>query len=156
MTTSKPAKPLLLLAAILIAAMPMAADVPVPMDVPIYIAGFDVCSGEYVHLSGIAHVVMSVTIDANSAHLIGLVNERLGGNGVSTGASYVADGMTHVDSYVDIDPVIHTGQATLLFSARVIGLGSIPNASVQQLFHVTVNANGNTTVQVSHSQMFCQ
>ena len=156
MTTSKSAKSVLLLAAILIAAMPIAADVPVPMDVPIYITGFDVCSGETVQLSGIAHVVMSVTIDANSAHLIGLVNEHLEGNGMTTGASYVADGMAHVDSYVDIDPVTHTGEATILISARIIGQGSIPNTSEQQLVHVTVNANGNITATVSHHQIVCQ
>ena len=155
MTTSKPAKPLLLLAAILIAAMPMAADVPVPMDVPIYIAGFDVCSGEYVHLSGIAHVVMSVTIDANSAHLIGLVNEHLDGNGLTTGARYVADAMAHVDSNVDIDPVTNTGEATILISARINGQGSIPNTSEQQLVHVTVNANGIVSAVFSDEMLIC-
>ena len=59
MTTSKPTKPFPLLAAMLIAAMPMAADKPVTTDVPMDITDFDFCSGEEVHLSGVAEVSMS-------------------------------------------------------------------------------------------------
>jgi len=156
MTTSKPAKSVLILAAILIGAMPIAADVPVFMDVPIDITDFNICSGEDVHLSGIAQVLTSVTIGSNRAHLVGLVNEHLEGNGLTTGARYVADAMAHVDSNVDIDPVTNTGEATILISARIIGQGSIPNTSEQQLVHVTVNANGTVTARVSHFQMVCQ
>jgi hypothetical protein len=156
MTTSKPAKPVLLLAAMLIAAMPIAADIPVFTAVPIDVTDFDICSGEDVHLSGIAKVLISVTIDSNRAHIVSLVNEHLEGNGLSTGARYIADAMAHVDSNVDIDPVTHTGEATILISARIIGQGSIPNTSEQQLVHVTVNANGNVTARVSHLQIVCQ
>jgi hypothetical protein len=156
MTPSKPAKPLLLLAAMLIAAMPTAADVPVITYVPMDITDIDLCSGEYVHLSGVAQVLTSVTIDSNRAHLVGLVNEHLEGNGLSTGARYVADAMAHVDSNVDIDPVTNTGEATILISARINGQGSIPNTSEQQLVHVTVNANGDVTARVSHHRIVCQ
>jgi hypothetical protein len=156
MTTSKTARPVLLLAAMWIAAMPIAANIPVTMDVPIDITDFNICSGEQVHLSGIAEVSMSVTIDANTAHIVSLVNEHLQGNGLSTGASYVADAMAHVDSYTDIDPVTNTGEATILISARITGQGNVPNSSERQLVHVTVNANGNATATVSHVQIVCQ
>ena len=156
MTISKPTKPFLLLAATLIAAMPMAADKPVTTDVPMDITDMDFCSGEEVHLSGVAEVSMSVTIDSNRAHIVGLVNEHLEGSGLSTGASYVADAMAHVDSNADIDPVTNTGEATILISARVNGQGSIPNTSEQQLVHVTMDANGNVSARISHLQMICQ
>ena len=156
MTTSKPAKPFLLLAAMLIAAMPMAADKPVTMDVPIDITDFDICSNEEVHLSGIAEVSIAVTMDANRAHIVSLVNEHLEGNGLTTGARYVADAMAHVDSNADIDPVTNTGEATILISARINAQGSIPNTSEQQLVHVTVNANGNVTSTVNHFKIVCQ
>jgi hypothetical protein len=156
MTTSKSAKPVLLLAAMLIAAVPIAANVPVIMDVPIDIIDVDICSGEAVHLSGIAEVLTSVTISSNMAHIVSLVNEHLVGKGLSTGATYIADAMAHVDSFVDIDPVTNTGEATILISARINGQGSIPNTSEQQLVHVTVNANGTVTARVSHFQMICQ
>jgi hypothetical protein len=156
MKTSTSAKPVLMLAAILIAAMPVAADIPVTMDVPMDITGFDLCSGEEVHLSGIAEVSISVTIDSNRAHIVSLVNEHLEGNGYSTGARYVADAMAHVDSNADIDPITNTGEATILISARINGQGSMPNTSEQQLVHVTVNANGAVTARVSHFQMVCQ
>jgi hypothetical protein len=156
MTTSKFAKPVLLLAAMLIAAVPIAANIPVTMDVPMDITDFDLCSGEEVHLSGIAEVSTSVTIDSNMAHIFGLVNEHLKGIGLSTGASYVADAMALIDAYADIDPVTNTGEATILVSARVTGQGSIPNTSERQLLHVTMNANGNVTARVLHLQMICQ
>ena len=156
MTTSKSAKPVLLLAAMLIAVAPIAANNPVTMDVPMDITDFDLCSGEVVHLSGIAEVSISVTIDANRAHIVSLVNEHLKGIGLSTGASYVADAMAHVDSNADIDPVTNTGEATILISARVNGQGSIPNTSEQQLVHVTMDANGNVSARISHFQMICQ
>src|SRR4029077_21101301 len=101
MTTSKPAQSLLLLAVMLIAAMPTAADVPVIMNVPIDITDFNICSGEYVHLSGIAMVLISVTINSNRAHIVSLVNEHLEGNGLTTGARYIADAMAHDDSNAD-------------------------------------------------------
>jgi hypothetical protein len=153
---SKPTKPVLLLAAMLIAAMPMAADKPVTTDVPMDITDIDFCSGEEVHLSGVAEVSMSVRMDSNRAHIVGLVNEHLEGNGLTTGARYVADAMAHVDSNTDIDPVTNTGEATILISARINGQGSIPNTSEQQLVHVTVNANGNVTATVNHSKIVCQ
>jgi hypothetical protein len=156
MTISKPTKPFLLLAATLIAVTPMAADKPVTTDVPMDITDMDFCSGEEVHLSGVAEVSMSVTIDSNSAHIVGLVNEHLEGSGLSTGATYIADAMAHVDSNADIDPVTNTGEATILISARINAQGSIPNTSEQQLVHVTINANGTTTSTVNHIKIVCQ
>src|SRR5207249_9161381 len=91
MKTSKLTKPALLLAAVLIAAMPLAADKPVTMDVPMDITDFDLCSGEDVHLSGVAEVSMSVRMDSNRAHIIAHVNEHLKGNGLTSGATYLAD-----------------------------------------------------------------
>jgi hypothetical protein len=156
MATSKPAKSVLLLAAMLISAMLVAANPPVTMDIPMDITDFDTCSGEDVHLSGTAEFSMSVTMDSNRAHIVGHVNEHLKGNGLSSGASYVADAMGDVVSNVDIDPVTHTGMETIMISAYVNGQGSIPNTSARQLVHVTVNANGDITATVSDFRFVCQ
>jgi hypothetical protein len=99
---------------------------------------------------------MSATIDSSRAHIVGLVNEHLEGNGLTTGARYVADAMAHVDSNADIEPVTNTGEATILISARINGQGFIPNTSEQQLVHVTIDANGTITSTVNHFKIVCQ
>jgi hypothetical protein len=84
------------------------------------------------------------------------VEEHLVGTGATSGATYTLDATAHAELNIDLDPVTNTGEETLpLAMTQLIGHGGVPNANVQLLIHVTVNADGTVTANFVHIHAAC-
>jgi hypothetical protein len=110
-------------------------------------------AGEYVQLGGSLHVLSHLTISnsGNFAFKQQFQPQGARGTGLTTGDTYHGTGAT-----LEVD---HSGQVgstfTFVNNFRMISTGSAVNFTVHETFHVTVNANGTTTVSVDHYRAVC-
>jgi hypothetical protein len=110
-------------------------------------------AGEYVRLSGSLHTLVHLTISNSGNFTFKQQFQPQGarGTGLTTGDTYRGTGAT-----LEVD---HLGKVGSTFSFvnnfRMIGTGSAVNFTVHETFHVTVNANGTTTVSVDHFRGVC-
>lgn len=115
------------------------------------------CTDEdLVHTAGHLHIKMSYTENAN--RISGKVHfQPMGAKlvGVDTGNEYVGNGMSKESFSAPVDD---QGAATTTFvnNFRVIGKGSAPNLLIHQVGHVTFNANGTVTANVTNSSVECR
>lgn len=123
-----------------------------PFDLVIPAA--DGCSGEDVHVFGDLDITVQTTTDSSGGlhtevHLV----PQLTGVGLSTGLEYIAVGPTHVVTFIN-----GTGASVLsgVNITRLISPGSTDNLVLNQTIHVTVNANGTTTVEFDRVTFVCR
>lgn len=111
-------------------------------------------AGEFVQLAGSLHTVVHLTI-SNSGHFTfkqQFQPQGARGVGGTTGDIYRATGKTQ-----EVDHVGQVGESfTFVNNFRMIGAGQTVNFTVHETFHVTVNANGTTTVFVDHVKGECR
>lgn len=125
-------------------------------DVPFNSLEFVPCAnggaGEVVQLSGTLHVVDHVTATSNGFHIQHHENPQgVTGTGLTTGDSYQATGA------VTFHANLAAGEAaSLTRSFRVIGQGPASNFTVHENDHLTVNANGEVTVDRDDISIECK
>jgi hypothetical protein len=120
------------------------------VDVPCADGG----SGEDVLVSGFLHVLVTATADAkgsvhNTTHFQPF---GVAGTGLTTGDVYRATGLTRDEANGLEAPF----EFTFVNNFRIIGPGKGNNLLVHELFHVTINALGETTVLVDHLSSECK
>jgi len=114
------------------------------------------CNGEEVHLSGELLFIYHVTVDANDAihSAFILVPQNVVGVGAETGVRYRAVGGDREQFYnldADVGPITYTN--TDMFN--LVSQGGSDNFQAKYTFHVTVNANGEITVEVDQYSARC-
>jgi len=113
------------------------------------------CAGEQLEVHFRQQLVVHQTVDADGRlHIHSVINDR--------GTSAV--GLTSGVTYHQVGATTQTVNITEPFPATVtrfnalnlISDGSGPNLLIQQLFHITINANGVETVFINVSAIVCQ
>ncbi|HLZ68647.1 MAG TPA: hypothetical protein VKV26_01940 [Dehalococcoidia bacterium] len=113
------------------------------------------CNGENVTYSGQQHLLISMTINGNTAHIVEHVNVQASGAG-DLGNQYAITATENVSENVDIDPTTATGEVTEVINEQFASQGGAPNFLVQELVHLTVNADGTITAQIGNATAECQ
>ncbi len=112
-------------------------DIVVPAD--------EGCSGEDVHIFGTLDVTIQTTIDTKGKlHVAFHLTPHLTGEGLLTGLEYIPVGPANTIDLVDANG---TRVSKLVNIVNLISKGSAGNLVLQQLVHVTVNANGTVTAE---------
>jgi hypothetical protein len=47
-------------------------------------------------------------------------------------------------------------EETVVSHLKIVGQGALPNEQVNVFYHITVNANGDTTTEVDHTTTKCK
>jgi hypothetical protein len=111
-------------------------------------------AGEVVDLSGSFHVLLHVTLhdDGRFVFKEHFQPQGISGTGEETGDKYQATGVTQ-----DITVQGRVGvTTTAVNNFRIIGQGPGNNLLGHVTFHVTVNANGTATADVSNVRVGCK
>ncbi len=150
----------LVLALIAFAAVPAMAQAityktneKIPIDMWVYIPCAAGGAGEWVVLSGNLHVLSRTTLDGNG----GFHNKShyqpqgISGEGMTTGDKYQGTGVTQ---WQDNGQVGY--EYTYVNNFRIIGQGSGNNYLVHNIFHYTINANGEMTAYVDNVSVECK
>jgi hypothetical protein len=107
------------------------------------------CTGEDVELSGTFHLVSQLQSDGSE---VGHINfQGVSGVGLTSGTKYRA---SSVDSFRLAAPF--PSDITSVRSLRLISPGPEDNLLVMFLFHITVNANGETTAEIEDVNIKCE
>lgn len=127
----------------------------IPVSIPVYIPCADGGTGEYVLLEGNLNDLFHVTINDNKAVFKYHDNPQgLTGTGETTGDKYQATGVTQGQTTI----AANNGQyeTTYVNNFRIIGQGTGNNYLVHETFHITFNAQGELTAEVSNFSVECQ
>lgn len=162
-----------LLACLVLAACAESATAPAPDVTPAFAASTSTISvidplaltvfvpcalggvGENVNLTGWLHVVIHTSV-SNSGILHAKTHfqpQNLSGTGETSGDSYRGVGVTQDN--LSLHPEGFPVSFTLVNNFRMIGQGKGNNFQVHENVHVTVNANGDMTVDRSHARITC-
>ncbi len=107
---------------------------------------YNACANELVGLTGEIHTVTHITYDSGRAHVVVRVNAQ-GVEGFSSeGRRYRATRNLGTTANGDGLPF----SSTTVQSFNLVSAGSGPNMLVHVTAHITVNANGETTVEVQN------
>ncbi len=111
-------------------------------------------AGEDVLLSGFLHVLITGTLDANGSLHTTTHFQPMGvaGTGLTSGAVYRATGITR-DAINGLEIPF---EATFVNNFRIIGPGKGNNLLIHELFHVTVNALGEVSVELDRVSTECK
>lgn len=124
-------------------------EIPITGTVP------NSCNGDQVTFQGTLHVVNTLVTDASGGyHLRTHVNyQDVSGVGVPSGLNYRVV-TTNNETVNDSDTAQF--ETTVIQTFRAISQTSAPNLFVQVVLHVTVNANGQTTSEVTEFRAECR
>ncbi len=126
----------------------------IPIDttvsVPCAVGG----AGEMVALVGAQLAVFSVTADANGGQHISthFNNHGVTGTGLTTGDSYQSTGVNRFSS----SSRGAMSEFTFINSFLMIGSGAGNNLLVHETVHMTVNANGEVTADITDISSECK
>lgn len=113
------------------------------------------CTLDQVTFQGNIH--MSSTLTTNSSggtHVKTHINfQNVSGTGTPSGLNY---NFRTTTNQVDNDNDGPQSEMTVISTARIISQGSQLNYFLRLVFHVTINANGQTTSTVTESKMECR
>jgi hypothetical protein len=121
--------------------------------------GFDTQGecGEIVRFSGTLHAVTHTTITSTgSIHSLVHFGPVRGVRavGLTSGGQYVVPGMLH-DNF-NLNGTAWPLTETFVNNFEIIGAGPLPNFNLHLNFHITVNANGETTVLFENLHAECR
>lgn len=102
------------------------------------------CNSDAVTFSGNLHITNHVTTDSSGGtHVKTHINyQGASGTGAPSGATYRV--MT-TSNTTDNDSDTPQNEVTVVQVINLIGQGNVPNFRLFMTFHVTINANGQTT-----------
>jgi hypothetical protein len=112
-------------------------------------------AGEVVDLTGPLHSLISSTVNGNNVSgYFHFQPQGISGTGETTGDKYQATGVTQQSFKTSLQ----NGQANLTFvnNFRIIGQGPGNNYLVHETMHITINANGTTTVSFDNLTIDCK
>lgn len=126
--------------------------------IPLSISQFIPCAnggnGEVVDFSGSLHEVISSTVNDNNVHVNQLFNpQRAKGIGETTGDVWEATGETRQDTNASV--ASFPFETTFVNNFKLIN-GKAGSFIAHETFHVTVNADGATTVIHDSFSMTCK
>ena len=126
----------------------------IPLSTSVFVPCANGGAGEIVDLSGELHTVMSLTVNGNNfsfkAHA---QTQGVSGTGETTGAKYEATGVSQIQSSGSF--VNGQAQSTSINRFDLIGQGPGNNLTLHQTAHVTINADGTTTVSFDNFSAEC-
>jgi hypothetical protein len=111
---------------------------------------------ETVRYSGTLHAVTHTTITSTGSIHVSVQAGPVGGVagvGLTSGAKYEEPGMAH-DTY-NLNGTAWPLTETFVNNFQVIGQGQIPNSNFHETFHITINADGRTTVVFDNVRAEC-
>ena len=113
------------------------------------------CNGEDVFLSGERLLILHATIDSSGGihSKFTLVPGHVRGVGSVTGTQYKAVGGDHEHFKMDVDGAPLNFTNTDIFN--LVSQGGTDNLQLKFIFHITINANGEVTVEVDHFSAKC-
>jgi hypothetical protein len=134
------------------------AEVQTNESFPLSLTAFVPCAndgiGELVDVSGNLHILVTATINNN--HVSGTTHyqpQGVVGEGRDTGDKYHAVGITRDHFSGELQGGSYT--YTFTNSFMIIGQGPGNNFTVHETIHITINANGETTVEVDNFKTAC-
>ena len=137
---------------------PTYAEVVVNTRTPLLLAispSFTPCVSETVLLTGDIHTLVTSETDENGGVHFQFHNQPIGlsGEGSVTGDQYLFAGLTqrHTSDHTDLP-----FETTFVNNFRIIRQGSGDNLMVHATLHVTMNANGDVTADVSNTSLECR
>ncbi len=135
--------------------MPASAEVVTNQMVPWTNQIFVPCIGETVALSGATHLVATVTLDGKGGTHLQNHTQVVGASGVGliSGDTYRATATDHYSENTHA-PLPYTSSYIATF--RFIGQGPAVDFLLHQTIHVTINADGTTTADVSNTHGSCK
>jgi hypothetical protein len=111
--------------------------------------------GEYVALSGFLHALSTTTINGNNVRMkLHFQPQGIKGIGLITGDQYQGTGATQDEFKGSL--VNGQYEETFINNFRIIGQGNGNNYLLHETFHVTINANGVTTVLIDKIESDCK
>jgi hypothetical protein len=115
------------------------------------------CGGETVNLSGNMHLLAHATTDARGGrHVILQINTQgVKGVGETSGDEYVSSA-TNNDSLNDPDTYGGQSEYTVTTKFLLVGKGKMPDLLSKVTMHITVNANGEVTAEVTKVLAECR
>lgn len=124
-----------------------------PVDFVVFVPCAADGVGEYVTLSGTLHSLFVTTLDANGGFLTKYHNQPQGisGIGQTTGDKYQSTGVTQGTFTGNVG-----SQQTYVNNFKIIGQKPGNNYLIHETVHVTVNANGTVTANVSNFSAECK
>lgn len=128
-----------------VAAMAGATQITLPVS-----TSFSLCNGDAVNVTGTIHGQLNdVTSSDGTTHFSISENFRdVQGVDTTTGATYHVTGGASVVENVSVNT---TGTIHLVEHVTFVGTGSAPDFAVVVREHMTVNANGTVTANISYS-----
>jgi hypothetical protein len=114
------------------------------VDVPFIVQLVNPCNSELVDTNGFVHIDITFTLTGQNAHLTIHANPQgVTGIGETTGVTYHGTGVSALSQRVSLV----NGSATAKFVSRFdfVGQGSVPNFFMDEVMHITTNANGTVT-----------
>ena len=147
-------KLLLLLVTTAALAMPVAAQASATTEKVPFDADVLACNGDVIHISGTLLSIFTVTTTPSGGFVVSSHFQPQGIKGVdlTTGTPYVATGLTR-----DILVVSPSGGSTETFVNRfhIQATRGAQSFIVSEVFHITVNANGDVTAFVDNFSSTC-
>ncbi len=115
------------------------------------------CGGETVNISGNMHLLAHVTTDARSGRHVSLqINtQAVKGVGAASGREYVSSA-TNNETLNDSDTTSGQSEYTTTTKFLLVGKGNVPDLLAKVTMHVTVNANGEVTAEVTNVVAECR
>lgn len=113
------------------------------------------CNLDLVTFSGDLHIANHVTTDSSGGtHVRSHVNyQNVSGTGAPSGATYRVVTSTNETLNDNDGP---QSELTVIQVVRLISQGSAPNFQLQIVLHITINANGQTTSEVTETRIICR
>jgi len=124
------------------------------LNIPLSTTEFSPCTGEFIFIEGFVHLQSQITETANGTqaefHL--LLNGR--GTGLTSGNQYLFHEVSaHTVRFnSQFLPVVETVTITY----RLLGVGQVEDFQVKATFHITINPNGQVTVNFDKASMECR
>jgi hypothetical protein len=111
--------------------------------------------GESVELDIREQIVTHESTDSQGrTHVHFIVNDKgTTGTGLTTGARYHQVGATRENDLIVEDAPVVVSFANVL---NLVGQGQAPNLLIHETFHLTINANGVTTVEREIQRVECR
>ena len=111
------------------------------------------CNGEQVNVSGSIHLTTGVSTDGSGGlHFRSHINNQgVSGIGELTGSRYQIPTTSNTSAYLGSARTM-----ALTVNGRFVAQGSTPNFNVHQMFHITIDSNGVTTVSNSDFRTDCK
>ena len=123
---------------------------------PVSFTTFDSCTSENVTFTGSVQFVTTVTINKNRLALSLEANyQDVTGTGLTTGDTYHAPGTSH-ETFTSTSAMSFPAEFSFEEHVGLVSNGPAPNEMLATTIHLTVNADGTTTADVTDMSIECQ